>query len=459
VETRYDSLGNDAIRIAKERILETVGITLAGAQEPDGAGKKVVELVREMGGNPKATVIGSNFKTSSPNAALANGASAMSLDLDDTVVTPTNHPSASYIPAVLALGEETGASGRKLLEAYVMGFEVGVRIGECLGSTFFTKMGFHQVAMWSPLGIAAAGAKLLDLSVDQMKSALGTAASSSCGIRRAFGTNTRPFHAAMAARNGITAALLAKKGFYGSKDILDPDPSGRPTSNMYFSFPVVFAGEGNYDLEALTRGLGGPLKLSTVAILTKWHPGCIPGNAFAERTLDLMQKYGFKADQVERVECSASGRALDIATYHEPQNGDEARWSIEYAVSAALLDGKVWIDQFREERIHRRDIRVMMKRVQLGEYAASGELAAQLPAMKMTVRLKDGREFKDEANKTKGDPSIPLRREALVKKYQDCASRVLPDARVEKTIELITNFEEMKDIGELMKLLRTRTRS
>jgi 2-methylcitrate dehydratase PrpD len=319
-------------------------------------------------------------------------------------------------------------------------------------------MGFHQVAMWSTLGIAAAGAKLLDLDVDQMRSALGTAASAVCGIRRAFGTHTRPFHAGMAARNGITAALLAKKGFWGNKDVLDPDPAGRPTSNMFFSFPVVFAGEGNYNLGAITKGLGGPLKLTTVAILTKWNPGCIPGNAFGERTLDLMQKHGFKASQVERVECQAPGRALDIATYHDPQNGDQARWSIEYAVAVALLDGKVWIDQFRDERVQRADIREMMKKVKVSELPMGGDvLAAQLPVVKIAVKLKDGREFKDEASKTKGDPSLPLTREALLNKYRKCASRVLPDARVEKTIELITHFEEMRDIGELMGLLRTET--
>ena len=99
----------------------------------------------------------------------------------------------------------------------------------------------------------------------------------------------------------------------------------------------------------------------------------------------------------------------------------------------------------------------MMKRVKVGEQATPGQaLAAQLPVVKMAVKLKDGREFKGEASKTKGDPSIPLSRERLLAKYRDCASRVLPDAQVEKSIELITNFEEMKDIGELMGLLRTR---
>ena len=120
-ETVYDDIPKEAVEIAKERILETVGVTLAGAQETCGAGKKVIELVREMGGAPNSTVIGSNFKTSSPSAAFANGTSAMTLDLDDTIIEPTNHPSASFIPAVLALGEETKASGKMVLEAYAMG--------------------------------------------------------------------------------------------------------------------------------------------------------------------------------------------------------------------------------------------------------------------------------------------------------------------------------------------------
>ena len=455
VETGYDSVPKEAVEIAKERILDTVGVALAGSQEPAGAGRIVIEMVRRMGGNPTCTVIGGGFKTCGINAALANGTSAHTLDYDD-ITTPLNHYSAALVPAVLTFAEETKASGKEAIEAYAMGFEVGTRIGRGMPDKYFYfQRGIHHISSWPSMGITIACGKLLNLTVNQMRTAMGINCSAIGGTRRAFGTNTKPLHAGNAARNGIIAATLAKEGFTAHKDILDRDPSVRPSAAMFFSYPIILSGEGNYDLDAMVEGLGGPLQLVASPQGTKFRPGMVGAHIFAHIVLDLMQKHGFKAEQVERVECGVPATVMDIAAFHDPQSGDEARYSIEYQVAAALLDGIVGIEQHREERVHRADIREMIKKVHLYERVEVPRegYVPELAQAKMTVKLKDGQEYKGEGKPPKGAPGLPLAKEDLLGKYRDCAQRALPDAQVEKSIELIENFEELADVGELMSLL------
>ena len=455
LETGYDSIPAEVVEIAKGRILDTVGVALAGSQDPPGAGRKVIQVVKRMGGSPTSTVIGGGFKTCSPNAAFANGTSAHTLDYDDLTI-PTNHYNAALVPAVLALAEEIKASGKKTIEAYVMGYEVGTRIGRGLPARYFNvQRGYHHVTTWPSLGISAACGKLLDTSVDQMRTAMGITCSAIGGTRRAFGTNVKPLHAGNAARNGLMAAILAKEGFTAHKDILDRDPIARPTDSMFFSYPICIVGEGNYDLATMVDRLGGPLQLVASPQGTKFRPGMVATHIFINIVLELMQQSGFKADQVERVECAVPPSMLDVAVFHDPQTVDDARGSIEYQVAAALLDGTVGIDQHRQERIHRADVRDMMKKIQVYERTEAPRRGyiEEITQARMTVKLKDGQEYTGEGKPPKGAPGLPLDKEDLLAKYRDCARRVLADDQVEKSIDLIQNFEQLADVGELMSLL------
>lgn len=457
-ELRYKGIPKEAIGEAKRSILDTVAVAVAGSQEPGGAGRIAIELVREMGGVPTCSVIGGGFKTCSVNAAFANGTSGHTLDFDDTTI-PINHYNSALVPAILTLAEETRVSGKKTLEAYVAAYEVGARIGQGLKGTMpgYFFMGFHPVGTWPTLGISVGCSKLLDANVTQMKVAMGIASSAACGLRRDFGTNTKPLHAGYAARNGLVAAKLGKKGFTAHTDILDDDPDASPGSSMYFSFPRVFSCGDNYDLAAMVEGLGETLHLVSGVNWKKFRTGSVAGQIPVDIVLEAMQKHGFTAKQVEHVECSTPRQVVDVAVFHDPQTGDQARYSIEYQVAAALLDGRMGIEQHREERVRRADVREMMKKVHVYERKDISPASYEKDSMmvKMIFKLKDGREYTEQGGRPiKGTPSLPLTNEDLANKYRDCVQRAIPDAQVEKSLKLIENFEELKDVGELMEILK-----
>jgi 2-methylcitrate dehydratase PrpD len=357
---------------------------------------------------------------------------------------------------VLTLAQEARASGRETLEAFVAGYEVGTRIGIGLtGDKYFYEMGFHPVGTWPTLGISVACSKLMGNTLDQTRMAMALAASGCCGIRRAFGWHVKPFHSAYAGRNGMVAAQLAKKDFLGHMDILDDDPNVPVGSSWSFSFPRVFGGAGNYNLAAMVEGLGVPLKKIAGLNGTKFRPGVWASAVLVDMMLELMQKHGFTAKDVESVDCSAPKAIVNVAIFRDPQTSDQAKYSAVYHVAAALLDGEVGLDQFTEKRVHKSDIRDMMKRISWHERTdiTSVNYESDYNQSKMVVKLKDGQEFTAFGKSPRGAPDRPATEQDLIDKYIDCAKRGLGDAEVKKSLELLKGFEKMKDVGELMNTL------
>jgi 2-methylcitrate dehydratase PrpD len=466
LNTNYRDIPVKVIETAKERFLDTVGVIIAGAVDPDGAGRIAVELTSELGGRPRSTVIAGGFKTSAPNAALANGTSAASLEYDDASTHTVCHYSGALVPAVLAVAEEAKASGKQVLEAFVLAWEIGTRIGACLGGVYFFERGFHPVGTWPCLGTAAATAKLLNCTVEQARTALGIASSMAGSIRRGYGTNTKPLHSGSAARNGIISSMLAKKGFTAHKDILDPEPSGNSKISWFFSFPIAFSGLGNFDLNKVTNGLGESYNLVSQPVTTHFYPGATGTAVFIELAIAMMKAHSFTAADVENVQVKATGDWINgHSPFLDPQTGDQARFSGNYEIAVALVDGKVGIDQYRMSRIHSADVRDMMKRVSISELEGSEDVTRRIYETgdvtksglgELKILLKDGREFTGKGEQPRGSGELPLRRADLVEKFRDCANRGLPSDNVERSIEQIWNLEKLRSIAGLMELLRGR---
>lgn len=208
VDFEFKDIPPRGIEQIKFCLLDTIGCTLEGAMGP--VANIMTEFVEEMGGKPQARILKSGIKTSVVNAALVNGTLAHADDFDDT--GGFGHPGVVLIPTALALGEHLKLSGKKILEAYTVAFEVGYRLK--IGMGVVGEGGFHSTSLFGNLCTTAEASKLMGLDVAQTRSALGIAASSASGIMQNFGTFTKAFHAGQAARNGITAAILAKKGLY-----------------------------------------------------------------------------------------------------------------------------------------------------------------------------------------------------------------------------------------------------
>jgi 2-methylcitrate dehydratase PrpD len=326
------------------------------------------------------------------------------------------------------------------------------------GAQYFVR-GFHSCGTWACFGTTAASAKLLNLTVDQLRSAWGIVASAAGGLRTAYGTMTKPLHSAYSARSGVLAAKLAQKGLTGKKEILERDPNARPTAHRFFSFPVVFDGVEGVDLSKVTGGLGEHWNLVIHPPTEKFHPGVAA--TYIDLVLDLREEHNILPDEIERVDFYSSPANLDChAQFNDPQESDAARYSILYAIAAALLDGEVGIKQHRLERLRKDDVRQMMKRIHAHEISGShleiyshGDISDIYADTRITIKLKDGRECSGKRDKARGDFRLPLAKEDLLSKYRTCAIEALSGEEVEKSIKLLDQIEKLPNLTELMNIL------
>ena len=433
-QTRFESLPEDVVSTAKKALLDTLGVALAGAVEP--AGRIITGFVGKMGGIPAASVIGGGFRTASPLAALANGVMGHALDYDDTGAGSQGHPSVPMLPAIFALAEETGASGRQVITAYAVGIEVWSKLSACM--PLLHLKGWHPTAVFGAIGAAAGAANLLGLETDQAAMAVGLAASQAAGLMQNFGTMTKPFHAGNAAQNGVVAAMLAGRGFTADREILEGP----------FGFPAVVYGSG-VDVSGVTDNLGDPFALASAGINVKKYPTCYRTHAAIDIMLDLVKKHDLKPEQIEKVDCLVPFSTTKLLFHTNPGNKLEAKFSMNFVLAAAVTDRRVGLDQVTDEKLSDPTIRDMLRRVDMRAYDGPEDRPVTV-----TVSLKDGKQYSDSAMNPRGHAGTPLSREELLEKYTDCAGRVLDAGGIARSIALLDELEKLSHIKELMDIVR-----
>lgn len=246
LRVRYEQFPDALIALARDVVLDGLAVTLAGASEPLGLGRIVIDYTREMGGNAQASVIAGGFKTSMPAAAFANGTLAHALDFDNTWY-PLNHPTSPTLPAILAIAEYYRLGGTALIEALVCAFEVQGRL-RLAATGMDTGSGFHKPGMTGIMGAAAASARLLKLDRTQTLMAFGIAGSRAGSISKNTGSMTKSSHSGHAARMGVECALLARSGFTGTDDVFGP-------GGFFDTFLP-----GRAEPERLVAGFGAPFR-------------------------------------------------------------------------------------------------------------------------------------------------------------------------------------------------------
>jgi 2-methylcitrate dehydratase PrpD len=441
-QTGYADLPTAAIDRAKQAIIDTVGTTLAGATDP--VGDILTRYIISLGGTPQATIFGKGVRTSAPQAALVNGAMAHAFDYDDVNWSMSGHPSVPLLPAIMAVGEAQGATGKALLTAYVLGFEIEAKIGRGLNPTHY-QLGWHATSTLGSLGAAAAVAKLLNLSAQHTAVALGIAASMASGLRQNFGTMTKPLHPGHAAMNGVTAATLAQMGFTADTDILEAP----------FGFARLFTGAGEYHLERSTAALGAPYDLLEPGIVVKQYPCC----AFTHRAIDgmlaLVHKHQFVAADVDTVECVLSQLAADVLIHSRPSTGLEGKFSLEYCLAAALLDRAAGLQQFTDAMVQRPQVQELLQRVTRHLYPVSAQHAGsngeELPVI-VTVKLHDGRTYSQQVELPKGHPDNPLSEAEVHAKFRACAGLVLSPSTIEQALEALMHLEKLDRIAPCVEI-------
>ena len=310
---------NDEMKFfTKMSILDWCGVAYAAKKEP--VSRIVSEMVMEEKGVNQATVISSGHRVSSRGAALANGATGHALDYDDTHFLFVGHPTSSALPTALALGEELNSSIEDILLAYMAGVEVSTRIGHILGYPHYNA-GFHQTATSGSFGSTIVASKLLGLSEDQTINALGLVSTRASGIKSQFGTMGKPFHAGMAASNGIEAAKLSKLGFISRDDGIECEQGFFQTHGWNKEIPP-----------RAIEGLG--VEFLFPEIKYKFHACCHGLHSFLEALDELKQVNNFNPETIETIEIETNPSWLKVCNIEKPKTGLESKFS--YKLTAAM---------------------------------------------------------------------------------------------------------------------------
>ncbi len=436
VGTGFEQFSPAAVEKGKEAFLDWIGVTLAALKEP--AGEIILDFVREQGGNPQATVIGAGLKTSATNAALAMGVLSHALDYDDLLWPMIGHPSVTLLPAVFALGEMYGASGKKALEAFILGFEVDNLVGMATTEFHYHK-GWHATSTIGPLGVAAAGARILGLDHDRTCMALGLAASHAGGLRSNFGTMTKPLHAGNAARGGVASVLLAAGGFTASKSILE-DGAG---------FANVFCGKDQHKLKETSFGRRAEWAVVKPGRQTKKYPSCGGTHTAIDGMLAICRENDLQAGSIKKIECLVNEAIPNVLIYPRPETGLEGKFSLQYCLAAAVLDGGAGLKQFTDEMVLREDVRQMLPRIEM--ITRPTKIIRETTIKVETV---DGNTIEKTILDPKGTPENPLSYEELLDKFTVCVEDVLSRDKIEEVIEQVNNLEHLDNIGTLVELLR-----
>jgi len=346
LETSYRSFPKEVIHQGKRCFLDLIGVALGGAYQP--LGKILVKTVKEFGGKPQATVLGHGLKTNVMNAALVNGAIAHALDFDDTHTGSLGHPSAPVIPAVLAVAEWKGLSGKSALEAYILGFEVETRIGRGMGMKPYDR-GWHATSIYGRFGAAVASGKLLGLSLEEMKQAMGLAGTQSAGLRLVFGTMAKPFHPGKSAFDGVLSAILAQRGFTCAPDIIEGKKG------------YVEALGDDSKLEPMVKNLGK--KYEVLNNTFKPYAACLMTHPTIDAILEMRNKYRLKPEEVVSIDCQVAKFCLDAAGQSEPKTGLAGKFSTCYVAALALAEGAAGEDMFNDKKVVEPKLVALQKKV------------------------------------------------------------------------------------------------
>ncbi|MBU4143226.1 MmgE/PrpD family protein [Patescibacteria group bacterium] len=430
LDTRYEDIPVEAFRLAKRHFLDCTGSCLAAVSEKPG--KIVYDYIKELQSDGSTRVIGFGLRTSIDNAAFANGILSHAICFDDS---GPSHPSVTVVPPLYALGETYRFGGKQILTAQVLGYEVFQKLNLVTKDAWEMRVrGWHPTGFFGAVTSALISSKLLNLTLEQSLNAVGIAASMGAGLSQNIGNMTMSLHAGNASRNGIIAAKLAKEGFTGDQEILE----GR------FGLMNALAGVNSYDIEALVKNLGNPYSVVYPGINFKPYPNCWAHHRVYDSMLYLVNSHDIKPENVESIWCDLQP---DKPTYRylQPKTELEARYSLGYGIAMCLLDRKLEFGQYLPERITDEKTLETMAKIKHVPQTIESE------KHKIVVKLINGAEYSHVVEYSKGNAACnPLSDQELQEKYRYCARRVLPNDKIERSLEMICRMEEISDITEIV---------
>jgi len=432
----FDDLPDEAIHWAKVGVLDYLGVTLAGSREP--APRLALEALGTPAAGP-AALLGMERRVGALDAALVNGTAAHALDFDDCNNTFGGHPSVPILPALFALADESGASGRDFLAAYVTGFEVETKIALAVHFHHYMK-GWHPTATLGVFGSAAACAKLMGLDEERTATALAIAASFASGIKANFGTMVKPLHVGHCSRNGLYAARLARAGFTAGAEAFEHKQG----------FLNVFNGEGTYDAARILERWANPLDIVSPGIAIKQYPCCGSTHPALDAILKLAREHRPAADDIERVDVWTHARRLEHTNRPAPKSDLDAKFSVQYCVARALLDRTISMEHFEGRTYEDPAVKKLLPRVHAAPYTTAQFPAENHFGAEIKITLRGGKVLGAKVDhpfgRTSEDPLPPA---LLKEKFDNCSLRAVQPEQVTKLYAVTQRIEELPDVREL----------
>ncbi len=433
---------------AKKVIADTFACIIAGAGSE--VAEPLLRYVERAGASGERPILGTRVRTSPELAAMVNGTFGHSLDFDDVLTMMPGHPSSIVLAALLASFGAERISGTRLLDAYVIGIEVGAKIGLGITNGHYNR-GFHGTGTLGIFSGLAALCRLHRLDESATRTAFGVAASMASGVRRNFGTMTKPLHTGWAARNAVVAVELVRCGFTAAPDALEAK------SGFFAAY-----GAERSDPDVPCAALGRPYVLLDPGIGLKRFP-CYNGSQRAMHgVLELRRKLGLDADGLARLECRMPPGGLQVLIYPRPKTGLEGKFSLPYVLAAGVLDGAYGLGSFTDAAVSRPEVRALMERIEVREDARCGgfdPLLETRPAgargfVEVEVATTDGRSETIRVDAAPGHPSRELGWDDIRHKFLDCAELGGVDSTgAGRTFDALSHLEQCPDVDALVRPL------
>jgi 2-methylcitrate dehydratase PrpD len=429
LSTRYDDLPDTVRHEARRTLLNWVGCAIGGSREATVS--NAIAALTPFIGAPQATVLGRSERADVLNAALLNGISSHVLDFDDTHAENAIHPAAPVAPAILALAEYRPVSGRDFIDALVVGIETECRIGNAVSPAHYD-VGWHITGTAGVFGSAAAAGKLLGLDEQQMTWALGLAAVQPVGLQEMFGSMTKSFHPGRAAQNGLTAALLASKGFTSSEHGLE----ARSGWMNAVSTERNYAALANPRWEIL-RNSYKPFACGLVV------------HAVIDGCIQLRNREHLTADMIARIDLDVHPRVMLLTSIKEPKTGLEGKFSVYHAAAVAIVEGTAGERQFSDETVRAQPIADLRRKVFPKIDNTIGKEQARV-----AIQLKNGARLSVFVEHAVGSVENPMSDRLLEAKFEGLAEGILSSGETRRIIDLCWRADKLADTGEIARSAR-----
>ncbi|MEM9439905.1 MAG: MmgE/PrpD family protein, partial [Pseudomonadota bacterium] len=447
VDTQYADLPKEPIEIAKRCIVDGTAVTIAGSTEP--AAIILRKFAREIGGAENARTLGKDSIVVPVHlAAQINGISGHALDWDDTALSEEKdrsvliHPTIQPLSACFALVEQLDASAEDFLTAFILGFEVQVKIAEAIDAEHFTGgRGFHTSGTIGIFGATVASSKLLGLDYEQTSNAVAIASTMSAGVGANHGTMSKPLNMSRAAENGVTAAKFASLGMDGPTNALE---AGR-------GFFEAFG--GGYDPAKIVGRLRNPFAIIYPGTSIKPYPSGVVGHPGMDTMKKLVTKHDIKPEDVQSIKVLTGSNVIKPGPLRilHAHNALEAKFCVAFQMASIVLRRKAGLSEFSDDFVQSPECQNMQKKVDVAIDPEIDALGKGRIASKIYLTTKDGETYFEESDPYyRGGPKNPLSWEDLSEKFNDASQHVLTAANAEAFLAMAKDFEKLRNLKGLI---------